>query len=416
MLQVGLGEECDDGNTSSGDGCSATCVGEFCGDGTVQSALGEECDDGNNASGDGCSGTCTLESICGNGVLESGEACDDGNTDPGDGCNATCQEEYCGDGIVQAGIGETCDDGNTSSGDGCNSSCQDEYCGDGITQSNLGEECDDGDNDSGDGCNASCQNEYCGDGIVQSGLGEQCDDGGTQPNDGCNPSCQNEYCGDGVTQTALGEECDDGDNSSGDGCNASCQEEYCGDGIVQSGLGEECDDGNNNSGDGCSSNCQSECDPTLNLALSATAYTSGGGSGDYGPASMNDDYDESQCQTYRYCWVSAPDSPSGDWIEYRWSSPVTVASLFIDTQLWSDYTCVDGTQTGRTLAGGTIQYWNGSSYVSVGTVSNQSDDWSYSLSSPVQTTRLRINGVHASTLGSQDSNPVIFEWQVFECD
>ena len=56
-------EACDDGNTSSGDGCSSTCVLEFCGDGAVQIGLGESCDDGNTASGDGCSANCVSEAI-----------------------------------------------------------------------------------------------------------------------------------------------------------------------------------------------------------------------------------------------------------------------------------------------------------------------------------------------------------------
>ena len=54
-------EQCDDGNTVAGDGCSTTCRFEFCGDGVIQSARGESCDDGNTTSGDGCSATCVSE-------------------------------------------------------------------------------------------------------------------------------------------------------------------------------------------------------------------------------------------------------------------------------------------------------------------------------------------------------------------
>ncbi len=39
---------------------------------------GEQCDDGNTLSGDGCSSTCNNESICGNGEIEEGEECDGG--------------------------------------------------------------------------------------------------------------------------------------------------------------------------------------------------------------------------------------------------------------------------------------------------------------------------------------------------
>jgi cysteine-rich repeat protein len=146
-------ETCDDGNTVAEDGCSATCQTEtdlcsnlpsyqltvptgyernqdgtctlipVCGNGTKET--GEQCDDGNTVSGDGCSATCQTETdlcpningyqltvpegqyvddqgncvdkvtppVCGNDILESGEQCDDGNTVAEDGCSATCQTE-----------------------------------------------------------------------------------------------------------------------------------------------------------------------------------------------------------------------------------------------------------------------------------------------------------------------------------
>ena len=71
--EVGGAEQCDDGNTDDGDGCSAACQNEAppagCGDGAVGGA--EECDDGNTANGDGCSAVCTVE--------------DGGPNNPGDG-------------------------------------------------------------------------------------------------------------------------------------------------------------------------------------------------------------------------------------------------------------------------------------------------------------------------------------------
>lgn len=94
------GEECDDGNTVDGDGCSSACMEEeeltpVCGNGAIEQ--GEECDDGNTVDGDGCSSECKIEQeigpICGNGTLEQGEECDDGNTIDGDGCSAVCELE-----------------------------------------------------------------------------------------------------------------------------------------------------------------------------------------------------------------------------------------------------------------------------------------------------------------------------------
>lgn len=90
------GEQCDDGNTAGGDGCSATCQIEAaptCGNGKLDLATGEECDDGNKVNGDGCSAACQLEIVgqaCGDGTKTVPEVCDDKNATSGDGCNATC--------------------------------------------------------------------------------------------------------------------------------------------------------------------------------------------------------------------------------------------------------------------------------------------------------------------------------------
>ena len=73
----------------------------YCGDNLV---LDEGCDDGNTASGDGCSATCTIE--------------------PGFNCfgNPTKCSEHCGNGVMT--VSESCDDGNLQSGDGCSSNCR----------------------------------------------------------------------------------------------------------------------------------------------------------------------------------------------------------------------------------------------------------------------------------------------------
>jgi cysteine-rich repeat protein len=183
VLQVARGELCDDGNTLSGDGCNAGCFTEYCGDGVVQPTLGERCDsssgcsaecqylavcgdgevnpgescdDGDTVEGDGCSATCITES-CGDGVLQVplGEDCDDGNRDDNDGCSSACVRELCGDATLHAG--EDCDDGNSVNGDGCSSECVVERCGDGLVQ--LSEQCDDGNLSSGDGCSNDCRDE-----------------------------------------------------------------------------------------------------------------------------------------------------------------------------------------------------------------------------------------------------------------
>ena len=156
---VDVGEKCDDGNASGGDGCSSTCqiepgylcklpgavcVAAACGDGIK--ASDEDCDDGNTKDSDGCSAICQFEpgfacptpgepcvpTVCGDGKKEGTEQCDDTNLEAFDGCSPTCEVEpkcaggkctaVCGDGLKFPG--EDCDDGNTRDGDGCSKGCK----------------------------------------------------------------------------------------------------------------------------------------------------------------------------------------------------------------------------------------------------------------------------------------------------
>ncbi|WNG44511.1 DUF4215 domain-containing protein [Archangium minus] len=203
-------EACDDGNTTSGDGCTALCneveqgwacvepgkactQGHDCGNGTV--VAGETCDDRNKTDGDGCSAFCFTEpgwacmptggrcwaAECGDSILAGDEECDDSNAAAGDGCSATCRLEFgykceqpgqpctpivCGDKLIEGA--EQCDDGNNNMGDGCSPLCQREpRCSNGVCQA------------------------VCGDGVMLPGdTTEQCDDGNTRAHDGCSPTCQ----------------------------------------------------------------------------------------------------------------------------------------------------------------------------------------------------------------------------------
>ncbi|MCS6800118.1 MAG: DUF4215 domain-containing protein [Myxococcota bacterium] len=128
-----------------------------CGDGVLD--RGEMCDDGNRTSGDGCSDRCFREAYCGNGRREMEEVCDDGNNRSGDGCRADCRsDETCGNGVRDVAVGERCDDGNRVGGDGCAADCTSlEGCGNGTMD--PGEECDDGGLQPWDGCGADCRKE-----------------------------------------------------------------------------------------------------------------------------------------------------------------------------------------------------------------------------------------------------------------
>jgi cysteine-rich repeat protein len=102
--------KCDDSGT-----VEVNCVALLCGNGTLDA--GEECDDGNTRAGDGCSDACTIEPICGNSKLERGEECDppDGTT-----CDAACKKiiPVCGNGKIEPG--ETCEPPNTAT---CDAAC-----------------------------------------------------------------------------------------------------------------------------------------------------------------------------------------------------------------------------------------------------------------------------------------------------
>jgi fibro-slime domain-containing protein len=260
-------EQCDDGNTSSTDGCSAGCAVEpgytcptagkactriaFCGDGKKDfQTLGEDCDDANTTSGDGCTAQCKLEPnfvcptpgqpcittvVCGDGKVQGTETCDDGNAVGSDGCSSTCAVEAgwncatpgakcsaknCGDGIHVGS--EQCDDGNANDVDGCSNACKltpGFVCADDAAKK------------------TACVPTVCGD--ATPGLPfpgdpkgfEQCDDGNLIPYDGCSPTCTIEpTCSGGVCTAVCGdgfkfpqEECDDGNKLDGDGCTSSCK-------------------------------------------------------------------------------------------------------------------------------------------------------------------------------------------------
>ncbi len=73
------------------------CVGGVCdigGCGNAEINAGEACDDGNTTSGDGCRADCGKVEVCGDALVDTGEACDDGNANPADGCDACARTAW----------------------------------------------------------------------------------------------------------------------------------------------------------------------------------------------------------------------------------------------------------------------------------------------------------------------------------
>jgi cysteine-rich repeat protein len=121
---VSTGEQCDDGNTTNGDGCNNDC--------RFTCANDAACSDGNACNGaETCASPGTTASRCTAGTAPpTGTACDrDMMPATRDICRAgTCVASRCGDGFTDAGATppEQCDDGNTAAGDGCSPTCQTE--------------------------------------------------------------------------------------------------------------------------------------------------------------------------------------------------------------------------------------------------------------------------------------------------
>jgi cysteine-rich repeat protein len=138
---------------SASDGAAGDLFGfsvSISGDTVVVGAFGD--DIGPNA--DQGSAYINIRNCCGDDLVRGDEECDDGNTLSGDGCSSMCIAEFCGDGLVQAGLGEECDDGNTLSGDGCASDCS--ATEPGFTCPPAGGACADLDECSGEGGGNNC--------------------------------------------------------------------------------------------------------------------------------------------------------------------------------------------------------------------------------------------------------------------
>lgn len=78
-----------------------------------------------------------------------------------------------------------------------------------------------------------------------------------------NVTCLQPLCPNG--QVESGEQCDDGNQTNDDACTNQCKLPRCGDSIKQ--YNEQCDDGNTNSGDGCSNLCQIELPPEVDVSI-----------------------------------------------------------------------------------------------------------------------------------------------------
>ena len=147
------------------------------------------------------------------------------------------------------------------------------------------------------------------------------------------------------------------------------------------------------------STCQTVALSNIALLGTVTVSPGGGSVGNYVPAKANDNIlQAANCNMF--AWIS---SGATAWIQLTWGQSHVVSSINLDTNGPATDSCGN---SGRTVSGGQVQWWNGASWVTAGTVSGQTDDWSYTFPAPVTTTQIRIYAVTQTS-----GNPMVFEWQ-----
>lgn len=137
-----------------------------------------------------------------------------------------------------------------------------------------------------------------------------------------------------------------------------------------------------------------------NIAPLATASASNCSTG---PCSAFNDLVYGTCGT-QLVWISTSGPPAGtEYVEFIWPT----------TQVFDKITIHHAQTTGRFLAGGTIQIWNGTTYVNHHTFSglNQANCVNDVTFLPVASTRLRITAFQMGT--GQNSNPNFREIEIW---
>lgn len=163
---------------------------------------------------------------------------------------------------------------------------------------------------------------------------------------------------------------------------------------------------------GCSVAADNDCVCT-NLANSATATSSGGGSNGtgFGPSNLNDGVTRAQCVATScqqcFAWMSNSSSSTG-WFELQWNSAVTIGSMYVEGEHATNPSCGS---TGRNLAAGDVQWWNGNAWINATAWAGNVENLFLEFNPPLQTTRVRLANVVS---GPGNGNSMAFEWYVYQ--
>ncbi len=278
---------------NGGVGCSVEdrcgkCSG--CGDGVL--IQGEECDDGNNVSGDGCDADCKIEcksdaecndnNACTNDVcsLNTFHCVHENNADSCDDNNPCTEGDVCSGGQCAAGSPKSCSDGIECTTDSCDVNsglCSNDSVG---CECNQNSDCEDNDPCTDDVCNAqkSCEHNpntgnSCEDGTFCNGAdvceagqcvheGDPCL-GGNECNNACNEDANNCSNTEGTSCSDDGNLCTDNvcngngecvsvnNHAACDDGNACTNEDVCNGGSCSPGTPKSCSDGIECTTDSC---------------------------------------------------------------------------------------------------------------------------------------------------------------------
>lgn len=157
-----------------------------------------------------------------------------------------------------------------------------------------------------------------------------------------------------------------------------------------------------------------------NIAPCATASSSGGGVGDFGPEKMNDNIEKDDCS---YHWIRTRNEigqKKQGWIQLDWNENVAVNKMIIQTTNCDESCGEDSEDTfyidsGRNTGSGIVQYLDEDeiTWITDGEFFEEIGDVEYLFTKTIITKAIRIKKLLPSTqCKGQQSNPIVFEWKV----